>query len=661
MSLFSAEAIFASNTSKFAIWIPLTDDEDLNHPLKSTTSTSLIHSIASVGNFERVNISVLNLIFQQTKVAWLGKFVRMRNLKSAVVVGLLQNSLKIFPHQGRLNFWLTVMTVISDLVLVFGCLTFTHHMRWYVCFDTLKIHGFDFLRLWCWKNAVGFAKTFPGFPCVSQILSGPFLRLGILRERLTIPPGSWWGEKNTGWLVTWDCPLRTDSASWKSLESFIQMTSFCNFWILAVRSRIVSRFSINLLLEDVSNVVSNVEPWNRFTSSMSMREIQNLQSSLVCSIILQRVSLTGDDRPFGWLSRLSSLILNWSSILILLRRWPSESVLLLPEPPWIQFLRIKCCRGRIWICKKRYPIYNVCPKCLAVHLCYPAFPENSLAFRQDLDEVRKTQVDWKRGDCPLRVDSASWKSFESFTQMTSFCNFWIFVVRSRIVFRFSINLLLEDVSNVEPWNRFNSSISLRLFSWASRSSRPCSNKLFMKNLLISSKLSVSLKSTINLTSLRLDNSIQFWDTSSVIIGLELVSQSLLYSQREFAFCVVPKHPDCSFSESRRVFSLTFEFSDPNTSKTCFPEKHERQTTTDLTTSFLQESDKLVDGPLVLLGPEWTVVKRTLCRWCRNWSPSHAGTRAWCRWTPGWKFQWSLRSGSCRWSWAHNLWEGCFRQ
>ena len=47
-------------------------------------------------------------------------------------------------------------------------------------------------------------------------------------------------------------------------------------------------------------------------------------------------------------------------------------------------------------------------------------------------------------------------------------------------------------------------------------------QLYMKKLLISSKLFVSLMSTINYTSLRLDNSIQFLNISSVIIGLELV-------------------------------------------------------------------------------------------------------------------------------------------
>ena len=44
--------------------------------------------------------------------------------------------------------------------------------------------------------------------------------------------------------------------------------------------------------------------------------------------------------------------------------------------------------------QKRFPIYHVCPKCLAVHLCGSACPENGLAFHQELDDVRKTQVDW---------------------------------------------------------------------------------------------------------------------------------------------------------------------------------------------------------------------------------------------------------------------------
>ena len=46
--------------------------------------------------------------------------------------------------------------------------------------------------------------------------------------------------------------------------------------------------------------------------------------------------------------------------------------------------------------QKRFPIYHVCPKCLAAHLCGSAFLYNGLAFHQELDEVGKTQVDWQR-------------------------------------------------------------------------------------------------------------------------------------------------------------------------------------------------------------------------------------------------------------------------
>ena len=72
MILFRAEAILASSTSKFGIEIPRIDDEDLNSSTESTNSTSLIHSKASVQNCDQVHTSVLNLIFQQAKVAGVG-------------------------------------------------------------------------------------------------------------------------------------------------------------------------------------------------------------------------------------------------------------------------------------------------------------------------------------------------------------------------------------------------------------------------------------------------------------------------------------------------------------------------------------------------------------------------------------------------------------
>ena len=51
----------------------------------------------------------------------LGKWIcQNEDPKSAVIVGLPFHPLKIFPHWGRMNFWLTVLTGISDPELVFG-------------------------------------------------------------------------------------------------------------------------------------------------------------------------------------------------------------------------------------------------------------------------------------------------------------------------------------------------------------------------------------------------------------------------------------------------------------------------------------------------------------------------------------------------------------
>ena len=177
-----------------------------------------------------------------------------------------------------MNFWLTVLTGISDLDLVFVSHSFPLWMNEAAlrCLNSMD----SILRIRCWRRRGCICKTFPDKPCVSQILGGPSLRLGIPRERLSIPPGIGWGGKDTGWLVTWDCPLRTDSASSKSLESFMYLTSFCSSWILAMSSRMVSRSSINLLLENSSNV----DPWHRVNSSSSLRLFRRAsRSSRFCS------------------------------------------------------------------------------------------------------------------------------------------------------------------------------------------------------------------------------------------------------------------------------------------------------------------------------------------------------------------------------------------
>ena len=86
----------------------------------------------------------------------------------------------------------------------------------------------------------------------------------------------------------------------------------------------------------------------------------------------------------------------------------------------------------------------------------------------------------------------------------------------------------------------------------------------MKKLLISSKLFFSFKSTINLTSLRFDNSIQFLDTSSVIIGLELVCVNLCSTISENLLFLPFKKADLLiFWVATWIFSFTLENSEPN--------------------------------------------------------------------------------------------------
>ena len=66
----------------------------------------------------------------------------------------------------------------------------------------------------------------------------------------------------------------------------------------------------------------------------------------------------------------------------------------------------------------------------------------------------------------------------------------------------------------------------------------------MNKLLISSMLFISLMSTINFTSLRFDNSIQFLDISPVVIGLDLVFLNLCSIISEnLLFLSFQKDPD----------------------------------------------------------------------------------------------------------------------
>ena len=182
-------------------------------------------------------------------------------------------------------------------------------------------------------------------------------------------------------------------------------------------------------------------------------KIRNLQSLLVCPIILWKSSLTRFEWISGWRSWLASRIQklclvfgvhSLHAVMCVPTRWKSTD--------WI--LADKVLKKTPVDLQKRFPIYHACPKCLAAYRCGSAFPQNGLAFRHDLEKVGVTPVDWERGivHCVLiRI-----LKFSRIIQTTSFCSSGILAVSSRIVSWFSINLLLENSSNVDPWDRFNS-------------------------------------------------------------------------------------------------------------------------------------------------------------------------------------------------------------
>ena len=91
--------------------------------------------------------------------------------------------------------------------------------------------------MWIYK------KTFPDLPCVSQMLGGPSLRRGDTNENLNIPSKIGCVGEDICQLVTWEFPLRTDSASWKSLYSFMKHMSFLpdNFMTMFWSSELSSR------------------------------------------------------------------------------------------------------------------------------------------------------------------------------------------------------------------------------------------------------------------------------------------------------------------------------------------------------------------------------------------------------------------------------------
>ena len=208
---------------------------------------------------------------------WRGEFVKMRiwNLQLLLVYSIIL--WKILPHQGRLNFWLTVWTGISDPEL----LGF-HSLHMVMCVPTHERPRFDSGGRNGEEDAVGFAKKkfrntmrVPSTwrPFVAARHSGSAFRQDFEKVGLR--------------LVTWECPLRTGSASWKSLESFIQLIAFCNSWIFSVNSRMVFR-SLHFLLAIASVLKVSLKSMKIQRMNLTNLVPQQERSSPYCKLFESR-------------------------------------------------------------------------------------------------------------------------------------------------------------------------------------------------------------------------------------------------------------------------------------------------------------------------------------------------------------------------------------
>ena len=166
-----------------------------------------------------------------SECCWRGKFIKMRirNLQSLLVCSIIiwKSSLTWDEWISGWRSWLA--SLILSCVWV---LTFTRHMWWWV-FWYIRNPKIESSWIRCWRRRRWICKNVSWKTLRIPNIWRPFVAARHSQRT------AWKGGKNAGWLATWDCPLRTDSPSLKSLESFIYLTSVCKSWILAVRSRIV--------------------------------------------------------------------------------------------------------------------------------------------------------------------------------------------------------------------------------------------------------------------------------------------------------------------------------------------------------------------------------------------------------------------------------------
>ena len=221
----------------------------------------------------------------------------------------------------------------------------------------------------------------------------------------------------------------------------------------------------------------------------------------------------------------------------------------------------------------------------------------------------KTLVDWQRGIVHCVLIQHLKKSLESFIQLISCCNSWILPVSSRIV-----SVSIFDQFSPRNCIACRALKSLQFFH------------LTETFLMRFTKIPILLPKNVHeevvdlVEVLRLldehdkfllfrDSIISFnyWITSSVIIGLELVFSNLYLTVTENLHLLsFQKILICSFSELRREFSLTFEICASNCSTTGLPGSMTgRQRLTGRQTFFMRViSSSTASWFFSLLGEQW---------------------------------------------------------
>ena len=78
---------------------------------------------------------------------------------------------------------------------------------WWCVFWYIRAPRIGLLRIRCWRRRRWICKNVSRFSMRVPNTCCPSLRLGILRVRLSIPPGFWKGGKNAGWLLCVSCEV----------------------------------------------------------------------------------------------------------------------------------------------------------------------------------------------------------------------------------------------------------------------------------------------------------------------------------------------------------------------------------------------------------------------------------------------------------------------